>query len=87
MTLNCMTDRQMFYSIRWYGHAFRREDGHGLEKGIRFWGWGLKVEREAEEDVEKHVQEGSVMVALRREDALCRSKWSVDIIQIATRLR
>ena len=33
------------------------------------------------------VEGGSVKVDLRREDALCRSKWSVGITQIAAGLR
>ena len=35
----------------------------------------------------KQVEEESVKVDLRREDALCRSKWSVGINQIAVGLR
>ena len=36
--------------------------------------------------MEKQVDEESVMVDLRREDALCGSKWSVGIYQIAAGL-
>ena len=32
----------------------------------------------------KQVEEESVGIVLRREDALCRSKWSVGVDQIAT---
>ena len=35
----------------------------------------------------KQVDEESVKVGLRREDALCRSKWSVGVNQIASGLR
>ena len=35
----------------------------------------------------KQVEEESVKVGLRREDALCLSKWSVGINQIAAELR
>ena len=35
----------------------------------------------------KQVEEESVKIGLRREDAICRSKWSVGINQIAARLR
>ena len=35
----------------------------------------------------KHVEEESVKVGLRMEDALCRSVWSVVVIQIAAGLR
>ena len=38
---------------------------------------------EAEEDMKKQVEEESVKVGIRREDALCRSKWSVGVNQIA----
>ena len=35
----------------------------------------------------KQVEEESVMVGLRRKDALCRSMWSVGVNQIAAGLR
>ena len=35
----------------------------------------------------KQVEGESVKVGLRREDALCRSKWSVGVNQIAAWLR
>ena len=35
----------------------------------------------------KQVEEECVKVGLRREDALCRSKWSVVVNQIAAGLR
>ena len=35
----------------------------------------------------KQVEEKSVKVGLRREDALCRSKWSVGVNQIVAGLR
>ena len=38
--------------------------------------------REVKADMGKQVEEESVKVGLRREDALCRSKWSVGVIQI-----
>ena len=37
--------------------------------------------------MEKQVEEESVNVGLRREDELCRSKWSVGVNQIAAGLR
>ena len=40
-------------------------------KGIRFCGWWLKEEKEAEEDMGKKVDQESVKIGLRREDALC----------------
>ena len=41
---------------------------------------------ESEEDMEKQVEEESVNVDLRREDACCRSKWGVSTNQIAAGL-
>ena len=35
----------------------------------------------------EQVEEESVMVGLRRGDALCRSKWSIGVNQIAAGLR
>ena len=35
----------------------------------------------------KQVEEESVMVGVRREDALCRSKWNAGVNQIADWLR
>ena len=35
----------------------------------------------------EQVEEESMKVGLRRNDALCRSKWSVSINKIAARLR
>ena len=35
----------------------------------------------------KQVDEESMMVGLRREDALCRSKWSVGVSKISAVLR
>ena len=42
---------------------------------------------EAEEDNEEPGCRKSVKVGLRREDVLSRSKWSVDVNQIAAGLR
>ena len=35
----------------------------------------------------KQVEEESTKVGLRREDALCRSKWSVGVNQFTTTMR
>ena len=74
----------MASSIRWYGHVLRRSC---REQGIRFRCCRANEEREAEEDIEKAGEEENVKVGLRRKDALCRSKWSVGVNQIATGLR
>ena len=36
--------------------------------------------------LERQVEDESMKVGFRREDALCRSKWSVGVNKIATKL-
>ena len=47
----------------------------------------VKKEREAEEHMKKLVEEESVKAGMKRGNALCRSKWSVDVNKIAAGLR
>ena len=65
----------------------RREDGHVLGRAL-----DLEVECQKKKGWpkrtwKKHVEEDSVKVDLRREDALYQSKWSVGMNQIAAGLR
>ena len=74
-------------SVRWYSYVLSREDGHVLSMAL---GIGVEVQRQKERPkitLKKHVEEESSMVDLRREDALCRSKWSVGVNEIAAWLR
>ena len=69
----------MANSICLYGHVLRRAlyfevDGQ-RKNGRPKWTW------------KKQVEEESVKVGLRREDAFCRSMWCVGINQIAVRFR
>ena len=69
----------MAKSVHWYGHMLRTEDGHVLGRTLYF-----EVERQSKKGRrkrtwKKQVEEGSVMVGLRRKDALYRSKWSVGV--------
>ena len=57
-------------SVRWYGHVLRREDGHVLKT----FDFKIKSQRKKwtpERTWTKQVEEESVKVGLRREDALC----------------
>ena len=81
----------MANSVHWYGHVLRREDGHVLRRED-----GHVLRRALDFEVEgqmrkgkwkKQVGEESVKVGLRREDALCLSKRSVCVNQIAVELR
>ena len=66
-------------SVCWYGHVLRRELDIGVEGQwreecpMRIW--------------KKLVEEESGMVGLRREDALCRSKWFVGVYRFAAGLK
>ena len=62
----------------------RREDGLVLTMALDMAGWG---QRKKGRPRKKQVDEESVKVGLRREDARCRSKWSVGVHQIADWLR
>ena len=84
----CETINQlaMANSVRWYGHVLKREDGHVLRRAIDF-----EVEGQRKKGRLKRtwnmVEEESAKISLRRADALCRSKWSVGVNQIAAGLR
>ena len=67
--------------------ALRREDGHVLRRAL-----DLEIEAEWKKGRPKRtrkrlVEEESMKVGLRREDALCRSTWSVLVNNIAAELR
>ena len=57
-------------SVYWYGHVLRREDGHFLRRALDF-----EIEGQRQKGRLKkwkgQVEEESVKVGLRREDALC----------------
>ena len=77
----------MANSIGWYGYLLRRGDGHVLRNALDF---EIECQQKNERQMrtwKKQVEEESVKVGLRREDALYRSKWSVSVIQIAAGFR
>ena len=68
-------------------HVLRRVNGHVLRRALDF---EVEVQRKKwwpNNTWEKLVEKESVKVGLRREDALCRSKWCVRVNQIAAWLR
>ena len=77
----------MANSVRWYGHVLRREDGQDLRRALDLEAEGQGKKGRLKWTWKKQVEEESVKVALSRKDALCRSKWSVGVNLIATRLR
>ena len=61
----------MANNVHWHDHVLRREDGHVLRRAFDF---EAEVERKKwrpKRTCQKQIEEGSVMVGLRREVALC----------------
>ena len=77
----------MANSVHWYGHVLRRQDGHILKKALDFEVEGRRKKERPKRTWKKQVEEESVKIFLRRDDALCRSEWSVGINYIAAGLR
>ena len=73
-------------SVRWYGHVLRREDGHVLRRALYFEAECQRKKRRPKRNGKK-VEEESMKVGLRRNDALCCSKWSASINKIAAELK
>ena len=69
-----------------YGHVLWREDGHILRRTLDFEVEGQRMKRRLKRTWKKQVEEESVKVGLRKEDAPCRSKWNVGLYQIAAEL-
>ena len=76
----------MANSVRWYGHVLRRENSQVL-RTLDFEVEGQRKKGRPKRTWEKQVEEEIVMVGLRREDALRRSKRSIGVNQIAAGLR
>ena len=65
----------------------RREDDHVRRRVLEFEVEDQSKKGKSKKTWKKQVEEESVKVGLRREDALCRSKWSVGVNQIAAGLK
>ena len=70
-----MDQLAMVISVRWYCHVLRRVDGHVFSRALHFEVDAQRMKGRPKRKWEKQVEEESVMVGLRREDTLCRSKW------------
>ena len=77
----------MANSVRWYGDVLRREDGHVLRRALNFEVEGQWKKGRLKRTWKKQVEEESVKVGLLREDALCRSQWSVGVDLIGSSWR
>ena len=58
-------------SVHWYGRVLRREDGHVLRRALDFEVEGQRKKWRPKRTCKKQVEEESVKIGLRREDALC----------------
>ena len=65
----------------------RREDDHVLRRALDYEVEGERKKVRLKRTWKKHVEEESVKVGLRRDDALNQSKWSVGVNQIVGGLR
>ena len=74
-------------SACWHGHVLRREDGHVLRRALDFEVEGKNKKGRLKMTWKKQVEEESAKAGWRREDALCRSRWSVFVNKIAAGLR
>ena len=74
-------------SVRWYGHVLRRWDGHVLRRALDFDVDGQRRKGRLKRTWRMLVEEESLKVGSRREDVLCRSKWSVGVNQNAAMSR
>ena len=60
------------------GYVLRREDGHFLRRKLNIMMKGRRMEGREKRTSKKQVEEESVIIDLSREDAFCRSKWSIN---------
>ena len=59
----------MANSVHWYGHVLKREDGHVLRRALDFEVEGQRKKGRPKRTWKKQVEEESVKVCLRKEDA------------------
>ena len=75
MDLNETMDQlAMASNVCCYDHVFWREDGHVLRRSLDFEVEGQRKKGSPQRTWKRQVKGESVMVGLRREDALCCSK-------------
>ena len=84
LALNKFIDQlAMTNSVCWHGHVLRREDGDVLRRALDLEIEGERMKGRLKSTWKNQVEEKSVKVGLRWEDALCQSKWSVGVNRIA----
>ena len=76
----------MANSVCWNGHVLRREDGRVFRRALDLEVDGQRNKERPNRTWKKQVEQECVKAGLRREDALCQSKWIFCINFITTRL-
>ena len=72
LSLNETIDQlAMANSVHWYDHVLRREDGHVLRSALDFEFEGERKKGRSKRTLKNQIEEESVKVGLRKEDALC----------------
>ena len=69
----------MANSVRWYVHVLMTEDVHVLRRALDFEAEDQREKVSPKRTWKRQVEKESVKVGLRREDILCRSKWSFGV--------
>ena len=82
-----MVQLAMANNVHWCGHVLKREDSHILRIALDFEVEGQRKIGRLMVKWKRQVEEDGVKVGLRRKDALCRSKRSVGMNNIAAGLR
>ena len=77
----------MANSVRWYGLLLRRKVDHVLRRAYDFEVEGKRMKGRLKRTWKNQVEEESVNLGLRRQDALCLSNWSVGVNQVAAGFR
>ena len=58
------------HGVRWYGHVFKREDGHVLRKLLEFEVKGKRKQGRPRKTWRSQVEKESKSVGLKKEDAI-----------------
>ena len=66
-----MDQLAMANSVCWYGHLFRREDDFVLRRSLHFEVEGQRMKERPKRTCDKQIEEKSMSIGLRMEDALC----------------
>ena len=84
--METMDQLAMAMSVHWYCRVLRREDGHILRRAFDLEVEGQRKIGRQKRMWKKQLEEESMKVGMRRNDALCCSTWCVGVNKIAAGL-